>query len=230
VEIIPVIDVMRGKVVHAQGGLREQYPDLQSILTASTQPLQVVRDLITFASFPRIYIADLDAIESGQFNFPLYRELSQQFPDCSFWTDAGVRTRDDCLGFAPYPNIVPIIGSETFVDAHCLADANFRQKCILSLDFKQGFFLGDETLLSQPKNWPNYIIAMNLDRISSQQGPDLTLLAELSSQSNSQIVAAGGVRDGNDLMQLKQLGIEQVLVASALHDGRIDKQYLQQLK
>ena len=123
-----------------------------------------------------------------------------------------------------------VVASETFVDTPCLINDAFRQRCILSLDFKQGLFLGDEALLYRSENWPKNVIVMNLDRISSQQGPDLALLTELSSKSSSQIVAAGGVRDETDLVRLKQQGIEQVLVASALHNGRINKHVLQSIK
>ena len=96
-EIIPVIDVMGGKVVHAQGGVREDYPDLQSQLTTSTRPLQVVRDFIAFEPFPQIYIADLDAIRTGQFNHQLYAELTQKFPNTVFWVRCGDKNRKRLL-------------------------------------------------------------------------------------------------------------------------------------
>ena len=97
------------------------------------------------------------------------------------------------------------------------------------INFKQGNFLGDTQLLAQPDFWPKRVIAMNLDCIGSQSGPDLALLAELKRSSRSEIIAAGGVRTEQDLIILNQQGVERVLVASALHDGRINKDVLDKI-
>ncbi|MBC8130797.1 MAG: nickel transporter, partial [Rhizobiaceae bacterium] len=43
------------------------------------------------------------------------------------------------------------------------------------------------------------------------------------------VFAAGGVRDEDDLMRLEKAGIAGALVASALHDGRIDRAVLERM-
>ncbi|MDC9725292.1 MAG: HisA/HisF-related TIM barrel protein [Gammaproteobacteria bacterium] len=225
-EIIPVIDVMGEKVVHASGDERSDYPLLTSVLTQSHQPLEVVKDLLAYYPFLTIYIADLDAIMLGERNNDLYNELSQTFPEINFYLDAGVTDRSSWQSLAVNSNIYPVIGSETLVDISCLHDSEVKKNSILSLDFKRGEFLGDKNLLTSPNLWPEQLIAMNLDCIGAQLGPDLVLLEALKNTSNRDIIAAGGVRSKQDLMLLKQKGIERVLIASALHDGRVDKQIL----
>ena len=220
-EIIPVIDIMGGKVVQANGGDRAQYPLLRSILTNSDEPRQVINDLLAYHPFPSFYIADLDAIEYGVMNELLYSDISKQFPKTKFWLDAGIRTKKQWQELVNIPNVYPVLGSETVESATWLDENDAQKKSILSLDFKHGLFLGDEALLSQPKRWTERVIAMNLDCIASKSGPDFELLTDLKNRSNSQIIAAGGIRSEQDLMLLEQQGIEQVLVASALHDGRI---------
>ena len=44
-QIIPVLDLMHGCVVHAVKGQRDRYKPVQSILTASSAPLDVARCL-----------------------------------------------------------------------------------------------------------------------------------------------------------------------------------------
>ncbi|MDE2121341.1 MAG: histidine biosynthesis protein, partial [Betaproteobacteria bacterium] len=41
--------------------------------------------------------------------------------------------------------------------------------------------------------------------------------------------AAGGVRDAADLLELRELGLHGALLASALHDGRLDAAQLRRL-
>jgi phosphoribosylformimino-5-aminoimidazole carboxamide ribotide isomerase len=224
VEIIPVIDVLGGKVVHARGGVRSQYPLLQSVLTSHCEPLRVIIDLLAWQPFTTIYIADLDAILEQKKNTALYKTLADNFPQLTFFLDAGIDSKVSWQHFLDYPNIKPVIGSETLGGIAWLADSGIQQKSILSLDFQHGQFLGVQQLLHQPEIWAENIIAMNIDHVGGKYGPDFELLASLQRKVvNSQIIAAGGVRTEQDLLDLKRQGIERVLIASALHDGRITK-------
>jgi len=225
VEIIPVIDVIRGKVVHASGGDRSYYLPLKSILTTSDKPIQVIKDILTYYPFTTFYIADLDAIVDGDINDNLYRHLAEHFPQLSIWLDAGIRIKDTWQKLIKYANIYPVIGSETLQDISWLQDDSVRKKSMISLDFKRGEFLGDKRLLSQTASWTKQVIAMNLDCIGSSCGPDIALFERLKKLSGNEIIAAGGVRDVNDLKQLNQHCIERVLVASALHNGKLTKDH-----
>jgi len=187
----------------------------------------VIKDLLAYHPFSTFYIADLDAIMSNQRDGDLYSDLSNIFPNTVFYLDAGISDMESWQALAIYPNIYPVIGSETLLDILWLSDLAVRTKSILSLDFQYGKFLGDVLLLSSPNLWPERVIAMNLDCVGSQRGPDLHLLADLKTMSTSSIIAAGGVRNEQDLMELQQRGTEQVLIASALHDGRINKRFLE---
>jgi phosphoribosylformimino-5-aminoimidazole carboxamide ribotide isomerase len=63
---------------------------------------------------------------------------------------------------------------------------------------------------------------MTLSRVGTGAGPDLDRLAAIRKKSaNANVLAAGGVRHAEDLATLKRAGVAGVLVASALHDGRI---------
>ncbi len=143
-EIIPVIDVLGGKVVHARGGIRSQYALLQSVLTSHYDPLQVIVDLLAWQTFSTIYIADLDAILDHQQNIALYKSLIEHFPQVTFLLDSAINSKIHWQQFLSYPNIKPVIGSETLIDISWLSDSDVRQKSILSLDFQHGQFLGQQ--------------------------------------------------------------------------------------
>lgn len=221
-EIIPVIDIMGGKLVQARGGDRAHYPLLNSVLSKSHHPQQVISDLLHYYPFKTIYIADLDAIEMDADNHAMYRALMAAFPKVDFWIDAGIKTKQCWHKLTNYLTVTPVIGSESLVDSEWLLSENIKSHSILSLDFKKGMFLGQAALVKQAELWTERVIVMNLDHVGERSGPNLEQLKALKQRSqHSQLIAAGGIRDQQDLIRLAEQGIEQVLVASALHAGTL---------
>jgi phosphoribosylformimino-5-aminoimidazole carboxamide ribotide isomerase len=71
---------------------------------------------------------------------------------------------------------------------------------------------------------------MTLDRIGGQLGPDFNKLTMLQEQRpDIDLVAAGGIRSLVDLEQLTQQNIHTALIASALHNQRLDSCIISQL-
>ena len=86
--------------------------------------------------------------------------------------------------------------------------------------------MGDQRLLEQVELWPEKVIVMNLDRVGLSQGPDLVLLGNLREKKREvSLIAAGGVRL-EDITILAELGVEQVLIASLLHQGLLTRECL----
>jgi len=230
VQIIPVIDVKGGIVVHASGGDRANYAPLQSVLTSSVEPIEVIRDFLTWHPFNTIYIADLDAIVKQQFNIDFYSKLHQYFPDTEFWLDAGIQTRQDWQQLANIKGLRCILASESLVELDLIANSDTRSG-VLSLDLQHGKFLGNDSLLAQPEAWPEDVIVMNLDFVGEAMGPDFMLLNKMKGLAvNSRIVAAGGIRNEADLESLTEQGIDAALIASALHRGAISSGVLRRFE
>ncbi len=223
-EIIPVIDLLQGRVVQASGGVRAAYQPLESPLTKQTDVIGVIADLLRFHAFQTFYIADLDALEGVAFNLALYRKLVTRFPQLTIWLDAGIRTRADWQALAS-TGVQPIIGSETLQDKSLLEEEDIRCRSILSLDHRGGELLGRKNLPASCY-WPEKVIVMGLDAIGAAQGPDLTLLASLHIEADRQWFMAGGVRDMDDIVMLKEREVAGVLIASALHSGAIKQHQL----
>lgn len=219
-QIIPVIDLMGGIVVHARQGQRRNYKAIDSVLCQSSEPEEFVAELLDFYPFKTIYLADLDAITLGVLNIDLYSALIEAFPKVEFCIDAGVKTVVQWQALKTIGRLNVILASECLQDLSLLTEAD-----ILSLDFKNGDLLGNDRLLQQSALWPEKIIVLSLDNVGSQNGPDIKQMKQIKqlAQGKHSFILGGGVRDERDLAMLKEKNAGGVLVASAFHNGKIDK-------
>ena len=224
-EIIPVIDLMGGRVVHAKEGLRDYYEPIKSVLTSAIDLSSVVTDLKSFFPFNTVYIADLDAISGQELAVGQYQQLVADFPGISFWLDAGIKEEEDLAVLSNIGGIRPVLASETLHDMTLLPGGG---ETILSLDFRHGQLLGDSRLWEDENLWPDQVILMHLDYVGNSQGPDMGLLKKVMDRNKEvNVVMAGGVRGDRDLELLNDAGVEKVLVATALHEGGLSRTILE---
>jgi phosphoribosylformimino-5-aminoimidazole carboxamide ribotide isomerase len=230
-EVIPVVDLMGGVVVHARAGERDRYRPLEgSRLCASAAPEAVVAGQLALHPFRRLYIADLDAIRRQGGHAGTVAELARAFPGLELWVDAGV---DDARGVdaaLAQAGVRPVLGSESQTGTALLESLRSEPRLVLSLDRRGAEPLGPRALLEQVELWPADVIVMTLARVGSGAGPDLAALREVLDRAQGRRVwAAGGVRDAADLAALRDLGCAGALVATALHDGRLTREDLARL-
>jgi len=217
--IIPVIDLLDNRVVHARQGRRSQYRPLNSPLCHCSDAFIVMDAFLSLHPFDIFYIADLNAIGGSGNHDLLIARLTEKYPTITFWVDRGYRR--NFYAHSQALNFIPVLGSESLQKSD-LDGIDPTRDCILSLDFSPTGKLGPEELFSDSSFWPETIILMTLQRVGSNSGPDLKLLADYKYQfPEKTFIAAGGIRDVGDLLQLKHAGIDHALVASALHGGQI---------
>ena len=224
-QVIPVIVLRDGLVVHARRGERDSYRPIHSDLCYGSGPLDVVGGLLGVFPFAMLYIADLDAIQGRGDSLAVIRAIRQAFPGLQLWVDNGLADAEACRAWLAMGLGELVLGSEVQRDTDILdALAEVRPKLILSLDHKDEKFLGPTEIRTTPALWPPRIIAMTLSRVGSAAGPDLQLLETMRREApGRQIFAAGGVRGGEDLYELAARNISGVLVATALHERRIGR-------
>lgn len=223
-EIIPVIDLMHGQVVHAKLGQRLDYQPIQSLLCHSSAPIDIVNALLELYPFARLYIADLDAITKQGNHLSAIKEIQQQHPDIEIWLDAGLQDKND-LNIWSKVELTHVIGSENIHSINTLKNIHqqLNGRFVLSLDFNHIGFLGCTELLSDTQYWPEKVIVMTLKNVGSQLGVDIEKLSMIKSiATDNQLYAAGGVRNNNDLIELQSLNITGALVATALHNKQIN--------
>jgi phosphoribosylformimino-5-aminoimidazole carboxamide ribotide isomerase len=124
------------------------------------------------------------------------------------------------------------MGSETLLDLTLInKKQQGRLPGILSLDYKSGEFLGSLEILNKSSDWPQDVIVMNLDHVGAAIGPDYSLLRQVKLfAGNGNVIAAGGVRNQQDIEKLSHRDVSAVLIATALHSGAIRKSDLQSIR
>lgn len=230
IQIIPVLDLMGGQVVRGVRGDRAHYRPIVSPLAASAAPVDIARGLAGLWRFDRYYLADLDAIEGRAPNLAALEALCAAFPDAEFWLDAGVRTVADARALLANWQLTVVLGSESVESVSVVSELAGEARIVLSLDYRGDAFIGPPALEEDAGLWPGRVIAMTLGRVGSGTGPDVERLANIRARGEGRAVfAAGGVRGADDLARLAAAGIDGALVASCLHDGRLDRAALARL-
>src|SRR6516225_10097070 len=79
-EVIPVIDLKDGVVVHARMGMRSAYAPIETALSPTSRPNDVARGLMSIFPFKKFYVADLNAIENKGNNHEALKRLCAEFP------------------------------------------------------------------------------------------------------------------------------------------------------
>jgi phosphoribosylformimino-5-aminoimidazole carboxamide ribotide isomerase len=221
-QAIPVIDLMGGVVVHARKGDRASYRPLESPLAPTSDPVDVVRGLLSVHAFPTLYVADLDAIQREGDNLPTLHRIRAEFPGLQVWVDSGAADPAAIEALIGADFGAPVIGSESQRDGALVAQHKDSARIVLSLDFRGDAFQGPAEILAEPALWPRRVIVMTLARVGSGGGPDLKRFATIRSIAGGrEIYAAGGVRDMADLLALKAAGAAGALIATALHERRV---------
>jgi phosphoribosylformimino-5-aminoimidazole carboxamide ribotide isomerase len=134
-----------------------------------------------------------------------------------------------------------IIGTETLPSTSLVAEAVRlfgSKKIMVSLDLMgdrviSGFELGalkDPVALLREFQVAgvSQIIVLDLARVGSGEGVNVPFLREVLRNIKIDVYVGGGVRDIKDLMELKDVGVFGVLVATALHSGKISLKELKQ--
>ncbi len=227
-DVIPVIDIKNGEVVHAQGGRRESYRPIQTPLSATSAPADVATGLLRLAPFRQLYIADLDAIEGRAANDPAIDAIARAAPDVELWVDNGISAAHAARAWLGQCAHSLVIGSESQQDLEMIQSLRDEKRVLLSLDFRGDVFQGPARLLEDPASWPTRVIVMTLARVGGAAGPDMDRVAGIVARAKGRAVfGAGGVRDKNDLRALNGSGVTGVLVATALHTGTLTGEELQ---
>lgn len=221
-QVIPVIDLKGGIVVHARKGERANYRPIETPLAPGGRPGDVVAGLLSLHAFATLYIADLDAIGGAARNEAAIADIKRRFPQLVLWVDSGLATLEAARGWLDRDIGHLVLGSEMLADGAAAASLAADPRVVLSLDFRGPDFQGPAELLENAAAWPRRVIAMTLDRVGSHAGPDLDRLRAVKDLAGRrEVYAAGGVRDAADLRALDQASIAGALVATSLHDGRI---------
>ena len=237
--LIPVLDLRGGVAVHARGGARARYAPVVSRLAPAARRGDAAAMAAAYAASGArsIYVADLDAIEGREPQESLVCACCAAVGAATrVWIDAGISTPDAAqrwLGMRGVERV--IVGLETMSGMGALADivrAVEPGRVVFSVDLRNGRPDTRDDVLrrSSPvelacagvRAGAASVLLLDLARVGSGAGVDDALASEMAARiAPAELLVGGGIADLDAVHRLSALGVAGVLVASALHDGRI---------
>lgn len=230
--LIPVLDVLNGVAVRGVGGRRDEYRPLVTQLCAGSDSLDVAAGYRARLGTPTLYLADLDAIVHQQPNVALYHNLIERQTD--LWLDAGVRTVDDVVPLIDQRVPTIIVGLESWqtpTELKSLTAMVAAERLLFSVDLRGGIACGGPAWSTDPLAIMDEVLSAGITRLlildladvgQHTGGSTAALCTSLRQRCpEAEIITGGGIRSNDDIRRWAESGIDGLLIASAIHDGRV---------
>jgi len=235
--IIPVIDILDSKAVHAIKGERAKYKPLKSKLINSSDPIEIIKILNQKFKFREFYIADLDAIIKDSPNLEILSTILK-IPEIDVILDPGIKNKEDLLKYSNYNIKKLILGLESINDYNVINEGLRifgKFKLILSLDMFKGKILSkikglrNQNPINVVKKLKRFgvkeLILLDLFRVGQKIGGIPQIYLKILKNFKGSVLVGGGIKDLMDLTSYYNNKFSGVLIATALYDGsiKIDK-------
>jgi phosphoribosylformimino-5-aminoimidazole carboxamide ribotide isomerase len=217
--IVPVLDVLRGRAVHARGGRRSDYRPVRSALRRGSDPLALAAAFRDVLGLHELYLADLDAILGGPPDIGLYRDLAGL--GLGTWVDPGLRDASGVAAILDAGVARVIAGLETLGGPRALraiVDVAGLDRVVLSLDLRDGRPVvahGADWGTNNPRRLVEMAVAegvssvilLDLERVGSGRGVGTLGLLESFARDWPGIAwVVGGGEGGRDLRRARRPG------------------------
>lgn len=237
-QVVGVLDLADGRAVHARGGHRDRYMPVGAVASVTIDPpgdALAVGQAYLDLGISGLYVADLDAIASRGAQDICVRSLAGL--GLPLWVDAGVASVEQARRTHRTGATTVVVGLETLPSYEALREicASLGAGVIaFSLDLRNGEPVvgagvppGDlpEVVAARAVECGVHsIITIDLARVGTGAGLDLSLIGRLrAAVPGVALLAGGGVGGADDLARLGDAGCDGALVATALHDGRLGR-------
>lgn len=224
---IPAIDLLNGQAVRLfQGDYEkgEAVGEVDSILKR-----------LNHAKAQLLHVVDLNGAKCGQrVNEALIAKIVQK-AEMPVEVGGGIRTMEAIEAYLNCGVKRVILGTaaledETFLKA---ALARYGDQIAVGVDCKDGFVCVRGWLSESQVNYIEFakhlealgvltLIVTDIKTDGTLQGPNLTMLKALRSQVSLQIIASGGIRDLQNLRDLKAIGMDGAIMGKAIYANTID--------
>lgn len=218
--IIPAIDLMDGKCVRLIKGQKEK------VIEYNKDPLQVAEQYVKQGA-TIIHVIDLDGAFTGEMkNLDIIAELAAKY---SIQVGGGIRSEEKIKQLLALGVKKVIISSLLFNDQKIAAELKqkYNDRLIGSFDFKNGklAYAGwtkqSELTFEQVVEGLEEIVVTDTSRDGTFTGPNLELLQSIKQKCNVRIIAAGGIRNIDDLRELKRIGLYGAIAGRAFLEDKI---------
>ena len=235
--LLPVLDVRGGIAVHAVAGERDRYRPLRTPLCESPDPLAVARAVRGRFGSDGVYLADLDALAGRPPNRGVWRALAAD--GFAVTLDPGVRGGGEVADTLAVPGDAGrvVAATETLAGPAALAAAVRAggERVLFGLDLRGGRLRGADDDAAAAWGTPEHavrvaaetgvagVLVLDTAAVGTGRGvPTLPLCRTLRAAfPGLRLLTGGGVRGPADVTAAGEAGVDELLVATALHDGRL---------
>jgi phosphoribosylformimino-5-aminoimidazole carboxamide ribotide isomerase len=232
--VIPAIDLQGGKCVRLLKG------DFSKTTEYSDDPVAVAREFSELRTSD-LHIVDLDGARSGtQANRAIVESIAAE-SDLSIQLGGGIRDKQAVSDWLSAGVERCIIGSLTVTEPDAVKSWLVQfggERIVLALDVninEEGTPLITTHGWTQPSNTSifeciedyrnvglQHVLCTDISRDGAMEGPNVQLYASIMGRfPDLKLQASGGVRDINDLEELRQYGIPAAITGKALLEGKI---------
>lgn len=226
--VIPAIDIQNGKCVRLTKG------ELDKKTVYYEDPLDALHYWEDQGA-SRIHIVDLDGAFGIGTNYKLIQRLIKK-TDIKIQMGGGIRSKEKALKLAELGVERLVIGTTAVKNPDFITKLNTEidsSHIIVALDQKNGkpAIKGwTETLdtdiwelgkIMESKG-AGYVLISSVEGDGAFTGPDIESTKKMVDSVGIPVIAAGGVRDKEDILALKSINAHGVIVGKAFYERRLD--------
>ena len=227
--VIPAVDIKDKKCVQLiQGNPNNKLIELED-------PMEVAKKWVNKGA-QMIHIVDLDrAIYQKNTNEEIIREIINSL-EVPVQVGGGIRSLKDVLNLIDMGVDRVILGTLAIENPgfiETLSEHIDKEKIMVALDSKDGKVVikgwKEKTKYSPveigkilEENGAGSILFTNVDVEGLLKGIDVEVIKKLVEELNIPVIASGGITSYDDLIKLMDIGVEGVVIGSAIYKGLMD--------
>lgn len=224
---IPAIDLLDGQAVRLFQGDYNQGEQVGEI--------DVIIDRFNHANAQYLHIVDLNGAKSGcRVNDKLIQMIGEK-AEMPFEVGGGIRDMETVEAYISYGADRVILGTAALEDEGFLKAAieRYGEKIVVGIDCKDGYVCVSGWLSQSDVHYLDFakqlevlgvktVIVTDIKSDGTLMGPNLEMLKELRKQTSMQIIASGGIRDIQNLIDLKAIGMDGAITGKAVYAGTLN--------
>ena len=227
-EVIPAVDIMGGRVVRLSKG----EPNTAETYAGFGDPTSVAKRWEGEGA-TRLHVIDLDAAIGSGNNWRSIASIVRGI-EIPVQVGGGVRTKtvaQEMLTVGVERVVVGTLAFEKEGLLKTLLEEFGHDRIVVALDYLEGVVKTKGwksttgiTLKDAMERFSNLGVELFLltaiSRDGLLRGPDYPTLETMVEWFNGNLIVAGGISSLNDLVRLRGLGVQSVIVGKALYEGR----------
>lgn len=226
--IIPAIDIIDNQPVRLYQG------DYQKKEVVGQSILEIAQEFEKEGA-GYLHMVDLDGAKEGKkSNAPIIVEVAKSL-HIPVEVGGGIRTMEDIAFYLDNGLDRVILGTAALKNKDLVKEAlqKYPGKIAVGLDCKNGYVCGSGWLDQSDTYYLDLVKEMeslgadtfiftDISKDGTLSGPNLEMLQKLKKESNSKIIASGGIKDLSHIKDLKNLDVYGAITGKAMYSNTLN--------